>query len=63
MSSFLGHPVDIPCRDFVNLKSNKSDMKLIEFLNRSSLVLLNGRKLCDTSSKSSTVEHCILGLV
>ena len=33
MSSFLGHPVDIPCRSFVDLKSNKSSMKLIEFLN------------------------------
>ena len=41
MSSFLGQPVDIPCRSFVDLKSNKSSMKLIEFLNQSSLVLLN----------------------
>ena len=43
MSSFLGHSVDIPCRSFVDLKSNKSSMKLVEFLNQSSLVLLNGR--------------------
>ena len=53
MSSFLGHPVDKPCRSFVDLKSNKSSMKLIEYLNQSSLVLLNGRKLGDTSSKLS----------
>ena len=45
MSSFLDHPVDIPCKSFVDLKSNKSSMKLIEFLNQSSLVFLNGRKL------------------
>ena len=51
MSSVLGHPVDIPCRSVVDLKSNKSSMKLIEFLNQSSLVLLNERKLGDTSSK------------
>ena len=51
MISFLGHPVDIPCRSFVDLKSNKSSMKLIEFLNQSSLVLLNGRKLDNTLSK------------
>ena len=64
MSSFLGHPEDILCRSFVDLKSNRSSMKLIEFLNQSSLVLLNGRKLSDTSSKltcclqsgSSTVD-------
>ena len=43
MSSFLGHPVDIPCRSSVDLKSNKSSMKLIEFLNQGSLVLLNGK--------------------
>ena len=55
----MGHPVDIPCRSFVNLKSNKSSMKLIEFFNQSSLVLLNGRKIGDTSSKltcCSTVD-------
>ena len=37
MGSFLGHPVDIPCRSLVDLKSNKCSMKLIEFLNQSSL--------------------------
>ena len=57
MSSFLGHPVDIPCRSFVDLKSNKSSMKLIEFLNQSSLVLLNGRKLGDTSSKLTCCQY------
>ena len=70
MSSFLGHPVDTPCRSFVDLKSNKSSMKLIEFLNKSFLVLLNGRKLGDTSSKltccqesgSSTVDTIALYL-
>ena len=65
MSSFLDHPVDIPCRSFVNLKSNKSSTKLIEFLNQSSLVLLNGRKIGDTSSKlicRSTVDTLTLYL-
>ena len=65
MSSFLGHPIDIPCRSFVHLKSNKSSMKLIEFLNQSSLVLLNGRKIGDTSSKltcCSTVDTIVLYL-
>ena len=51
MSSCLGHPVDIPCRSFVDLKLNKSSMKLIEMLNQSSVVLLNGRNLGNTSSK------------
>ena len=51
MSSFLGDPVDIPCRSYVDLKLNKSGMKLIEFLNQSSVVLLNGRKLGNTSCK------------
>ena len=51
MSSFLGHPVDILYRGFVDLKSNKPSMKLIEFLNQRSVYLLNGRKLGDTSSK------------
>ena len=63
--SVLGHPVDIPCRSFVNLKSNKSGMKLIEFFNQSSLVLLNGRKIGDTSSKltcCSTVDIIALCL-
>ena len=57
--------VDIPCRSFANLKSNKSDMKLIEFFNQSSLVLLNGRKTGDTSSKltcCSTVDIIALYL-
>ena len=43
----------------MNLKSNKSSMKLIEFFNQSSLVLLNGRKIGDNSSKlicCSTVD-------
>ena len=31
MNTFLGHLVDIPCRRFVDLKSNKFSMKLIEF--------------------------------
>ena len=35
----------------MDLKSNKYGMKLIEFLNQSSLVLLNAKKLSDTSSK------------
>ena len=48
VSSFLGHPVDTPCRSFVNLKSNKSGMKLIEFLNQNFFVSLNRRKLGDT---------------
>ena len=64
MSSFLGHPVDIPCRNFVDLKSNKSGMNLIEFLNQSSLVLLNGRKLVDmryTSSKAKVKLTHIVG--
>ena len=51
MSSFLDPPVDILCRSFVDLKLNKSGMKLIEFLNQSSVVLLNERKLVNTSSK------------
>ena len=62
---FFGHPVDITCRSFVNLKSNKSSMKLIEFLNQSSLVLLTGRKIGDTSSKltcCSTVDTIVLYL-
>ena len=64
----MGHLVDIPCRSFVNLKSNKPSMKLIEFFNQSSLVLLNGRKIGDTSSKLTccstlTQKYCILGLV
>ena len=54
----------------MDLKSNKSSMKLIEYLNQSSLVLLNGRKLGDTSSKlaccqqsgSSTVDTIALYL-
>ena len=50
MSSFLGHLVDMPCRRFVDLKSNKSGTKSIEFLNQSYLVLLNGKMLGDTSS-------------
>ena len=57
--------VDIPCRSFVNLKSNKSSMKLIEFFNQSSLVLLNGRKIGDTSGKltcCSTVDIIALYL-
>ena len=61
----MGHPVDIPCRSFVNLKSSKSSMKLIEFFNQSSLVLLNGRKIGDTSSKltcCSTVDIIALCL-
>ena len=65
MSSYLGHPVDIPCRRFVNLKSNKSSMKLIEFLNQISLVLLNGGEIGDTSSKltcCSTVDTIVLYL-
>ena len=65
MSSFLGHPVDIPCRSVVNLKSNKSGMKLIEFLNQNSLVLLNGRKIDGTSCKLtrySTVDTIVLYL-
>ena len=49
MSSFLGHPVDIPCKSFVDLKPNKSGMKLIEFFNQK--VVLNGRKSGDTLSK------------
>ena len=51
MNTVLGQLVDMPCRRFVDLKSNKFSMKLIEFLNESSLVSLNGRKLGDTSSK------------
>ena len=70
MSSFLGQPVDIPCRSFVDLKSTKANVKLIEFLNQSYLVLLNGRKLDDSSSKltcsqlsgSSTVNTMALYL-
>ena len=34
-------------------------MKLIEFLSQSSLVLLNGRKLGDTSSKQSAVSKVV----
>ena len=62
MSSFL---VDIPWRSFVNLKSNKSSMNFIEFFNQSSLVLLNGKKIGDTSSKltcCSTVDTIVLYL-
>ena len=47
----------------MNLKSNKSGMKLTELLNQSSLVLLNGRKIGDTSSKltcCSTVDTIAL---
>ena len=51
MSSFLDHLVDIPCRSFMDLKSNKSSMKSVDFLNQSSVVLLDGTKLGDTSSK------------
>ena len=49
----------------MNLKSNKSSMKVIEFLNQSSLVLLNGRKIGNTSSKltcCSTVDTTALYL-
>ena len=70
MCSFLGNLVDIPCKSFMDLKSNKYSMKLIEFLNQNSLVLLNAKKLGDTSSKltccqqggSSTVDTIALYL-
>ena len=35
----------------MDLKSNRYSVELIEFLNQSSLVLLNARKLGDTSRK------------
>ena len=57
MSSFFGHPVDITCRSFVDLKSNKSSMKLIESLNQRSVFLLNRRKLCDTPSKLTCCQY------
>ena len=56
--SVLGHPVDIPCRSFVNLKSNKSSEIFTKLLTSE----VNNRFICSSGQLSNLYQGILLAI-